>query len=328
MVHVDVSKFLVESEFASGVTADAIGVVHGVVDTKSETNSSGTAFLTVDADGFKVNGIKQEIIDRINELNTTVGSTSVEGGKHVAVQVVEDAGKLTALTVTETDIASAQGLADEITARGNADTELSNRLGDGVTTTNTAFEQLSALSGTSTDASGVTSVWGAKKYAQQYADEKVATVVDALDATVSGETTDGKVNVKVTETNGVITAVNVVGTDIASDSALAAEIAARKDVDGQTGQTYSANTSANYISGATSLNDADIKLNDALASLDTDVIKSVKVNDVKLAETSNAVNVQISSVKASGTDSSPIVVNTDNTGAVTLQILQIDCGEY
>ncbi len=326
--YVDISSLVLEAKFASGVTATD-HVVYGVVDSTSEKDSSNNSFLTVGADGFKVDGIKGEIDAKINALDATVGSTDVESGKHVAVQVVEDAGKLTALTVTETDIASAQGLADEITARGNADTELSNRLGTNVTTANTASAQLSALRGTSEDASGVTSVNGAKKYAQQYADEKVAAVVDGLDATVSGETADGKVNVKVTEANGVITAVDVVGTDIASDSALAAEIAARKDVDGQSGQTYAANTSANYISGATSLNDADIKLNDALASLDTDVIKSVKVNNVKLAETSNAVNVQISSVKASGTDSSPIVVNTDkNTGAVTLQILQIDCGEY
>lgn len=210
--YVDISSLVLEAEFASGVTFSN-GVAHGVVDPTSEN------FLTVGADGFKVDGIKGEIDTKINALDATVGSTSVESGKHVAVQVVEDAGKLTALTVTETDIASA--------------------------------------------------------------------------------------------------------------SALTAEIAARKAVDGQNGDTYSANTNANYISGATSLNDADIKLNDALASLDTDVIKSVKVNDVKLAGTSNAVNVQISSVKASGTDSSPIVVNTDdNTGAVTLQILQIDCGEY
>ena len=185
------------------------------------------------------------------------------------------------------------------------------------------------MSGTSEDASGVTSVNGAKKYAQQYADEKVAAVVGGLDATVSGETADGKVNVKVTEADGVITAVNVVGTDIASDSALTAEIEARKAVDGQTGQTYAANANANYIGKATSLNDADIKLDIALKALDDDVIKSVKVNGVALGKTSNAVNVQISSTPASGTSASPIIVNTDNTtGAVTLQILQIDCGEY
>lgn len=48
--------------------------------------------------------------------------------------------------------------------------------------------------------------------------------------------------------------------------ALDNEIAARKAVDGQTGQTYAANTSAKHISAATSLNDADIKLNNAITA--------------------------------------------------------------
>ena len=76
------------------------------------------------------------------------------------------------------------------------------------------------------------------------------------------------------------------------------------------------------------MNGADIALNNALDALDADVIKGVKVNGSGLTETNNEVNIQISSVKAAGTDASPIIVNTDNTGAVTLQILQIDCGEY
>ena len=54
-VYVDVSKFLVEAEFQSGVTADASGVVHGVVDSASES------FLTVGTDGFKVSGIQDAI---------------------------------------------------------------------------------------------------------------------------------------------------------------------------------------------------------------------------------------------------------------------------
>ena len=317
--YVDISSLVLEAEFASGVTATD-HVVHGVVDSTSEKDSSNNSFLTVGADGFKVDGIKGEIDTKINALDATVGSTNVESGKHVAVQVVEDAGKLTALTVTETDIASAQGLAEEITARGNADTELSNRLGANVTTANTASAQLSALSGTSEDASGVTSVWGAKKYAQQYADEKVTTVVDALDATVSGQTADGKVKVKVTEANGVITAVDVVGTDIASDSALAAEIAARKDVDGQAGQTYAANTSANYISGATSLNDADVKLDAALKAVDDAMLTGVAAGN-GIIVSDKASKSQTISAKVNGDGG---IVN-DETG---LHLGYIDAGIY
>ena len=153
--------------------------------------------------------------------------------------------------------------------------------------------------------------------------------IAALDATVSGETTDGKVNVKVTETDGKITAVDVVGTDIASSSALTAEITARKAVDGQNGQIYVANANKTYITGATSLNDADIKLNDALKSLSDETVNQVKVNNIALAETSNAVNIQISAVNGTGASATPIVINTDsNTGAVTIQLEGIDCGTY
>ena len=50
------------------------------------------------------------------------------------------------------------------------------------------------------------------------------------------------------------------------NTALSNEIAARKAVDGQSGQTYSANSTASIISNATSLNDADIKLNNAITA--------------------------------------------------------------
>ena len=159
------------------------------------------------------------------------------------------------------------------------------------------------------------------------------TKADALtNITESSSVTEAllKVDNVITEKAETISAaLNDLETTKAEKTDLDAEIAARKDVDGQTGQTYAANANANYIGKATSLNDADIKLDIALKALDDDVIKSVKVNGVALGKTSNAVNVQISSTPASGTSASPIIVNTDNTtGAVTLQILQIDCGEY
>ena len=88
--------------------------------------------------------------------------------------------------------------------------------------------------------------------------------IDALDATVSSSTTN--VGVTVVQTNGKLESVTLTQTDIASAAALSAEIAARKAVDGQTGQTYAANTSAKHISAATSLNDADIKLNNAITA--------------------------------------------------------------
>ena len=117
--------------------------------------------------------------------------------------------------------------------------------------------------------------------------------------------------------------------DIASASALTAEIAARKAVDGQNGDTYAANAGTNYISAATSLNDADVKLDAALKSLSDATVNEVKVNDVALTEASNAVNVQISAAAGTGAETAAIAVNTDNsTGAVTISLLGLDCGTY
>jgi hypothetical protein len=76
LTKVDVSKFIVEGEFASGVTANAEGIVTGVVDTLSEkvisawtdgsfgTPGTGVAdadVLTVGEDGFKVDNIQKAI---------------------------------------------------------------------------------------------------------------------------------------------------------------------------------------------------------------------------------------------------------------------------
>lgn len=322
--YVDMSELVLEAEFASGVTATD-HVVHGVVDPTSEKDSTNNSFLTVGADGFKINGINGEITTKINALNATVSGESADN--KVNVKVTETNGKITAVDVVGTDIASAQGLADEITNRTNADTALSNRLGDGVTTENTASAQFTALSGTAADASGVTSVWGAKKYAQQYTDEKVADVVADLDADKSGSTEH--IGVRVEEVDGVITAVTVSENNIANASDLTAEIAARKAVDGQSGQTYSANASSPYISGASNLNDADVKLAAALKSLSDETVNQVKVNGVPLTEEGNAVNAQISAAAGTGAETAAIAVNTDNsTGAVTISLLGLDCGTY
>ena len=113
MTKIDVSKFLTQSEFADGLQV-ANAVVSVKIDSNSEKDSQATPvdFLTVGADGVKINGIKDEIDRKIAKLDATVGSTTVETGKHIAVEIVEEEGVLTGVTVTEDDIASAADVAE------------------------------------------------------------------------------------------------------------------------------------------------------------------------------------------------------------------------
>ena len=73
--------------------------------------------------------IAKEVADRktaIQALDATVNST---GGSHVDVQVVEADGKITGVTVSETDIASAKGLSDEIARAKAAEDKIEGSVG-------------------------------------------------------------------------------------------------------------------------------------------------------------------------------------------------------
>lgn len=109
--YVDMSELVLEAEFASGLTIEN-HVARGVVDPQSELDSNDVAFLTVGADGFKISGIKDEIaasIDAIVEdLDADVSGNSI----HVTVGVEEVDGVITAVTVSEDNIANADDLAE------------------------------------------------------------------------------------------------------------------------------------------------------------------------------------------------------------------------
>ena len=155
--------------------------------------------------------------------------------------------------------------------------------------------------------------------------------------------------------------------DTASATDLTNEITARKAVDGQSGQTYTANTSANYIKEAASLNDADVKLDaalkanadaidvlngtdavngsvaksikDAVEALDAvevggtgKVITTISETDGKISAT--AIDLKAASVAATATEASDTAVAV--TGAtveaqiasLATSIAKIDCGTY
>lgn len=85
------------------------------------------------------------------------------------------------------------------------------------------------------------------------------------------------------ESNGTGDSYAITESNIADADDLTAEITARKAVDGQSGDTYTANPGTNYISGATSLNNADILL-DTQVKANADNI-SAEVTRAESAET-------------------------------------------
>ena len=98
-----------------------------------------------------------KVLAAVNALDATVGSTTVENGNHVAVQVVETDGKLTGLTVTEKDIASKAALDAEIAARETAGNKLTQDLADEVTRAKAAEKEIA-------DKVGLTGVEGSRTF--------------------------------------------------------------------------------------------------------------------------------------------------------------------
>lgn len=140
--YVDMSELVLEAEFASGLTIEN-HVARGVVDPLSEKDSQDTPvdFLTVGADGFKVSGIKDEIDRKLNAIVEDLDADVSGNSTHVTVGVVEADGVITAVTVSEDNIANADDLAElsaktvtEITSTNGSITATPDDAADGTVT--------------------------------------------------------------------------------------------------------------------------------------------------------------------------------------------------
>ena len=149
--------------------------------------------------------------------------------------------------------------------------------------------------------------------------KKSATVVEkkAGDAHITVESRE--------ETDGHV--VYTIGSDnIASADSITAETETRKAIEGQSGNTYTVNTGATYISGANSLNDADVKLDEAIKNLSSSVGKATIL-------AGNGISVDNTPID--GTKVSVKLVNegsglelTENGLSINLSEITLDCGTY
>jgi len=231
LVEIPVADFLRESEFKNGLQVNG-GEVSVKIDATSEKDSQETPvdFLTVSADGVKISGIKDEIDRKINALNA---SDTVAAGQYVS-SVSESNGKVS-------------------TTKANVSDAVLNGYAKGEKPASTAIAATDDVKG------------ALSKLEHQIDDAKAAATTKVVGGTDAGN------NMEIATANNAdgSTTYTINLTDVASKAALDAEIAARKAVDGQEGQTYTANTSANYINEAESLNDADVKLDAAIKAEET-----------------------------------------------------------
>ena len=153
--------------------------------------------------------------------------------------------------------------------------------------------------------------------------KKSATVVEkkADDAHITVESRE--------ETDGHV--VYTIGSDnIASADSITAETETRKTIEGQSGNTYTANTGATYISGATSLNDADVKLDEAIKNLSSSVGKATILAGNGISVDNTPTNGTKVSVKLDdkGTTYGSGLELTENGLSINLSEITLDCGTY
>ena len=198
----------------------------GVVSVKIDETSEG--FLTVSKAGVKLAGVQDAIN---NAVSTAVAGLDV-------TDAAVDGQVVTAVSETDGKIA---------VKRANVSEAVLNNYAKGTDATAIhATDSLNAALG---------------KLENQVDKAKAAATTKVVEGTDNGN--NMTITSATSKTDGSTTyTINL--TDVASKTALDAEIAARKAVDGQDGQTYAANAGTNYISDATSLNDADKKLDAAL----------------------------------------------------------------
>ena len=349
-VDIDMSSIILEAEVENGIQA----VDHKLsikLDTTGDDTGEGK-FLTVGANGLKLDGVSDAITTAINALDVT-SDTATDAAGFISTTISETDGKVSndGISVTygnyDTQI---DGIAKTSDTKAYIDTVVTNKNvsaeGDSYVnatastnkvTVATQIDNLTFTQGSGNTDSTLTGV--ANKLidsadtagkVSQFVNARVKEEIAKLDTEATSN--DGtNVQVKVTEVDGKIATVNITTDTTASASDLTNEIAARKAVDGQNGQTYTSNSSSNYITNATSLNDADIKLDAALKTVDDTMLTGVTGSDA-ITVSEKASKNQMISLKLDDTTKPQGFTNADNVLSITSDGLYlsslIDCGTY
>lgn len=292
MVKVSVDSFLRESEFKAGLQVNS-----GVVSVKVDADSEG--FLTVGEAGVKISGVQNAIDTAIGKLDADVTST---GDKNVTVKVVETDGKVSGVTVTTPGLALNSEVVKHVTV---------NSVGATVEN-NTATVTIDGAD------IAVADNYIATVYPEQF-ETKVGTNHIAARDTVDAA-------FKKTENTISVLATEVISNEKVTTAAVSklAESAGVAGADGVIG--YQKKTDANYISEATSVHDATVKLDAAIKTVEGNANNALTV-----VEGSNAITV---STKAEKKQTVSLKLNAAADNALTVDTNGLylsnvwDCGTY
>lgn len=301
MAKINVANFLREAEFKNGLQ-----VINGEVSVKVDTTSEGAEnFLSVGQNGVKISGVQTAIDNKITALDADVTGKSTDN--HVTVQVIEKAGKVTNVNVTTTGLALDSAVVKNVTVN-NVDATVSGNKAT-VTIDGADIAVADAYTPTVYSEPFETKVGTANHIA---ANDKISEALKKTENTISVLATEVISNEKVTtaaitklaESAGVVGADSVIG--------------------------YQKKTDANYISAATSVHDATVKLDDAIKAVDTK-ITTLEGNALTSVVGSNAIEV---STKASNSQTVSLKLNAAADNALTVDTNGLylsnvwDCGTY
>lgn len=310
MAKIDVANFLREAEFGNGLQ-----VINGEVSVKVAEGSE--AFLTVDGNGVKLSGVQNAIDTAITGLDATVIST---GNDNVSVTVAQTDGKVSGVTVSTTGLALASEVIKGVTVNG-VDAQVS-----------ADKKAIVTINGANT---AVSDAYAATKYAEPF-ETKVGT-----NHIAAGDTVDAAF--KKAENTISVLATEVISNEKVTTAAVSklAESAGVAGADGVIG--YQKKTDANYISAATSVHDATVKLDAAIKDVDNK-ITTLDGAALTSVEGSNAITVSTKSEKkqtvslkldttkdgnGDGTTPKPAGANALTVNANGLYLSNVwDCGEY
>lgn len=290
MVHIPVGNFLRESEFGDGLQVN-----NGIVSVKKAEGSE--SFLTVDGNGVKISGVQAAINNAIAGLDATVEST---GDSHVTVNLTEVDGKVTAVNVTTTGLALDNAVVKNVTVNNVEATVSGNKAT--VTIDGTDIAVADTYTATVYSDPFEAKVGTANHIA---ADDTIAEAFKKAENTISVLADEVISNEKVT-------------------TAAVSELAKSVGVVGEGGVIeYVPDTSTTYISTATSVHDATVKLDAAIKNLGGEALAEV-VGGNGIEVSTKAANSQTVSLKLDGAADNALAVNANG-----LYLSNVwDCGTY